>query len=303
MGRWLTILALLICLIIPRPVQAQTDVTIQTLVVELWPEYDQPSVLVIYRITLSPQVKLPAELTLRLPRSAKAPSAVAEQTANGLFNINYTAAGEDGDWLLYSLTTTLPQLQIEYYDPALTINGGTRSFSYRWPGDYTVQDLTIKVQQPRTATGMSLEPSTGTSGPGADGLTYFNVPVGNVSSGGTFTLDISYTKNDDLLTQPQTFEGVTPAAPVDGSTPGRVTFNEVIPWVLGVLGLGLIGVGVIWYIRTGKQPASASVRPKRISVELAVAPAHDGGIFCHQCGKRAGPGDVFCRSCGAKLRK
>lgn len=303
MGRWLTILALLICLIIPRSVQAQTDVTIQSLAVEIWPEYDQPSVLVIYRITLSPQVKLPAELTLRIPRSAEAPTAVAEQTANGLFNINYTAAGEDGDWLLFSFTTTLPQIQMEYYDPALANDGGARNYSYRWPGDYTVQDLTIKVQQPRTATGMSLEPSTGTSGPGADGLTYFNVPVGNVSSGGTFKLDIAYTKNDDSLTQPQTFEAVTPAAPVDRSTPGRVTFNEVIPWVLGVLGLGLIGVGVIWYIRTGKQPASSSALQKRVSVESAAAPGIGVGIFCHQCGKRAGPGDVFCRACGAKLRK
>jgi len=303
MGRWLTILALLICVIIPRPVQAQTDVTIQTLAVEIWPEYDQPSVLVIYRITLSPQVKLPAELTLRIPRSAKAPSAVAEQTANGLFNLNFTAAGEDGDWLLFSFTTTLPQLQMEYYDPGLTNAGGERSYSYRWPGDYTVQDLSIKVQQPPTATAMSLEPSTGTSGPGADGLTYFNVPVGNVASGGTFKLDITYTKTDDLLTQPQTFEAVTPAAPVNASTPGRVTFNEVIPWVLGVLGLGLIGVGVIWYIRTGKQPANASPRPKRASAEPAAAPTQGEGIFCHQCGKRAGPGDVFCRACGAKLRK
>jgi hypothetical protein len=308
MRRRLIILALLISLFFPRPVQAQSNITIQTLDVEIWPEYDKPSVLVIYRITLSPQVKLPAEMVLRVPRTGGTVSAVAEQTANGLFNISYTDAGTDGDWQMYKFTTTLPQLQLEYYDANLSKNGSTRSYSYRWPGDYPVQTLTVKVQQPRTASNMTLQPSTGTSAQAADGLTYFNVPVGNVDAGGTFKLDLKYEKSDDLLTQPQTFEAVTPAAPVNQATPGRVTFNEVIPWALGGLGLLLIAIGVVWYVRTGRQPASAGEKRHKRAIEVAPPGRVEkngtaGATFCHQCGKRAGEGDVFCRACGAKLRR
>ncbi len=305
MRRWLTVLLLMLCLLSPRPAQAQSDVIIQTLEVEIWPEYDRPSVLVIYRITLSSQVKLPAEMTLRVPTAAGAPNAIAEQTANGLFTLNYSNSGTDGAWTRYTFTTTLPQLQVEYYDPSLNKDGDTRSYSFAWPGDYQVQNLSIKVQQPRTASSMRLEPSTGTSGPAADGLTYFNVPVGNVDAGGSFKLNVSYQKSDDLLTQPQTFESVTPAAPVDQSTPGRVNPNEVLPWVLGGLGTLLIGIGVIWYIRTGRQAAPAAPRRRRAAAEAPPQPAGGGGeaVFCHQCGKRAGPGDLFCRSCGARLRR
>ena len=304
MRRWFILLALLVSLFAPRPIQAQANITIQTLDVEIWPEYDQPSVLVIYRITLASDVKLPAVMTLRVPKAAGAPTAIAEQTATGLFNVNVTQAGEDGDFLLYQFTTTLPQLQMEYYDPSLAKNGSARSYSFRWPGDYPVQSMTVNVQQPRTATNMRLSPNTGTSAPGGDGLVYFTVPVGNVAGGNTFKLDLSYDKSDDLLTQPQTFEAVTPVAPVDQTTPGRVNFNEIIPWFLGGLGALLIAVGVIWYVRTGRQPATpASSRPRRRSAAVAPQAAPGEDVFCHQCGKRASAGDVFCRACGTKLRR
>jgi hypothetical protein len=306
MRRWFIILAILICLSTPRPIQAQSSITIQTLDVEIWPEYDQPSVLVIYRITLSPDVKLPADMALRVPKTAGAPTAIAEQTATGLFNVNFSQAGEDGDFTIYSFTTTLPQLQMEYYDPSLVKNGSARSYSFRWPGDYPVQAMTVKVQQPRTATNMRLTPNTGTSAPGSDGLIYFNIPVGNVAGGDTFKIDLTYDKSDDLLTQPQTFESVTPAAPVDQATAGRISLNEVIPWLLGGLGILLIAVGVFWYVRTGRQPAvSPSDRHRRRAASASAQPVETAGgaVFCHQCGKRAASGDVFCRACGTRLRK
>ena len=48
-------------------VGAQNDITFAGLEIDLWPEYDRPDMLVIYRITLDNSVKLPAQLTLRIP--------------------------------------------------------------------------------------------------------------------------------------------------------------------------------------------------------------------------------------------
>jgi hypothetical protein len=306
MRRWLAILAILISLILfsLQPGYAQSNISIQTLQVELWPEYDQPGVLVIYRITLDPQVKLPSDITLRIPKSVQTPHALAEQTANGLFNVNYTPIDIDDNWTGLKFTTTLPQVQLEYYDPTLVKKGSTHTFTFHWPGDYAVQDMTIRVQQPRTATNMQVQPNTGYSGPGNDGLTYFTIPVGSVDSGGTFKLDFSYDKSDDTLTQPATFESVTPAAPLDQTTLGRVSFSEVIPWTLGGVGFILIFAGVVWYIRSGRQPDAQDRRRRRSSQAAAyVEPTANDLVFCHQCGKRSNPGDVYCRSCGTKLHK
>ena len=331
MRRWIAVLAFIASLWMPSTVQAhavdqaQNPVTIQALEIDLWPEYDRPGVLIIYRLTLASTVKLPAELTLRLPSAVGQPSAVAEQTDNGLFNIQFTNAGKDGNFELIRFTTTLPQLQIEYYDPGLKIDGSNRSFSYQWAGDYPVQDMQIKVQQPRTASGLKVEPKTGTAATESDGLVYLSVPVGKVNGGDTFQLNISYQKSDDTLTQPAAFEQVTP---VGASAPGasaQLTLDQVLPWLLGGLGLILIGGGVFWYLRTGREQApSAPHRHSRAGQAAGqkankVLPNRDvllnlqdqanppapskEGVFCHQCGKKSGPADVFCRSCGTKLRK
>lgn len=304
MRRWLFLGLLVASLFAPVAVhaQAQTPVAIQSLEVDVWPEYDQHNVLIIYRITLSSQVKLPADLTLRIPVSAGAPSAVAEQTANGLFNLQYTVTGRDVNWQLIHFTTTLPQLQVEYYDPNLTKNSTLHSFTFQWPGDYSIQQMTVKVQQPRTASQMKLEPNTGASTQGEDGLTYFNVPVGKVDGGQTFQLSLSYQKADDTLTQSSAFSAVTPVGP---SVPGasvQATLTQILPWLLAGLGVLMIAGGILWYFRTGRQPAEVPVR--RHARSAAAAPsAGDAAVFCHQCGKKAASGDVFCRSCGTRLRR
>ena len=308
MRRWFAVIAFLVSLFVPVSVQAkpaqpaQTQISIQTLEVDIWPEYDRPGVLVIYRVNLAADVKLPADLTIRLPVAAGQPSAVAEQTANGLFNVQYTNTGRDGNWQLVNFTTTLPQLQIEYYDPGLKKDGDKHSFAFNWPGDYPVADMQVKVQQPRTASQMTLGPKTGTSSTASDGLTYFDVPVGKVSGGETFQLNLTYQKADDTLTQSAAFEQVTPIAPTNNGTPGPFNMNQILPWLLGGVGLLLVGGGIVWYLRGGDSRNQPPVRRHNRAAPSIEKESGDD-IFCHQCGKKAGSADVFCRSCGTKLRK
>jgi hypothetical protein len=56
---------------------AQEPVSLSTFNVALWPEYDQPTLLVIYKGQIAPQVSLPAEITFRIPSQAGKPFAVA----------------------------------------------------------------------------------------------------------------------------------------------------------------------------------------------------------------------------------
>jgi hypothetical protein len=308
MRRWLAVLVFLASFVSPVAVhaqaapQTQNPVTIQSLEVDLWPEYDQPKVLVIYRMTLASTVKLPAEITVRLPVAAGNPSAVAEQTANGLFNLQYTTADRDANWQMFRFTTTLPQLQIEYYDPNLVKKSTLHSYTYQWPGDYAVAQMSVKVQQPRTASQMKLEPNMGTSSLGNDGLTYFEVPVGKVDGSQTFQLSISYQKSDEILSNSAAFSSVTPVGPTTPGAGASASLNQWLPWALASLGLLMIGGGVWWYLRTGRQ--STANGPRRHARGAPPAPANgDAAIFCHQCGKKAAGGDVFCRVCGARLRR
>jgi hypothetical protein len=292
----------------PAAVQSQGQVSFASVRVEIWPEYDQPSVLVIYNITLSPQVSLPATVGLRIPASAGRPHAVAMQDPAGLYNLNYEpfAAGE---WIEVRFTTPVPDVHIEYYDPDLRKSGERRDFVYRWPGDFAVENLSLRVQQPGNATQMGFRPSMGSGSIAEDGLVYYSYLAGSVSSGTQVDLEIWYEKPDDTLTSPEQFQPVQPAAPVDAGTAGRVTLDQVLPWAIGGLGVLLIVAGLAYYWQTGRASAQTAKRAgrhhrrsRREPPPTAVGAAEEG-VFCHQCGKRAAVSDVFCRTCGKKLRQ
>lgn len=297
----------LVCLALANPVQAgvstQSEITLSTLEVDLWPEYDRPSVLVIYHITLPSSISLPVELKLRMPTEAGDPNAVAVKEADGsLYSLTFTRAVNGGAWSTVTFTATMPEIQVEYYDPRLVRKGNARSFEYTWPGDYSIEALTIQVQQPLGAEAMRTTPSLGTGVTGEDGLVYYTTQAGSLAAGQTFDFTLDYEKTTDALTA----EGlqVEPSTPVSSITSSQRTLMLILPWILGGLGVILIVGGIWWYLRSGigKDAEPTPRRRRRFVISQEDDAIPEGHIYCHHCGNRATPNDRFCRACGTRMR-
>lgn len=290
---------------LPRAAVAQDVTTLSELEVDLWPEFDQPSMLVIYRITLPPEGSFPLDVELRIPTAAGAPNAVAARQANGtLLNLEYDVS-PGSEWSQISFTATTPEVQIEYYDPRLEKDGDNRHFEYRWPGDYAVDNFSIQVQQPSGASNMRISPSFGAGETRSDGLVYYTSEIGSVSLGQALGIAIDYQKESDELSAPSV--PVEPSGPLGDSTDGYLTRLPALPWFVGGMGLLLIAGGAFWYWRSGKEPFRSATKPtprrRKSASQGEVVGAEDQHIYCHQCGKRALPGDRYCRVCGTLLRK
>jgi hypothetical protein len=299
----LFILILLVLFSLPAVVDAQGTIELSSLEVDLWPEYDRPSMLVIYHATLPPEVDLPAEVTFRIPARAGNPNAVAIRQPDGsLISVAYDRQ-VDGKWGQISFTATSPQVQLEYYD-SLTIQDEQRHFEYVWPGDYAVENLVIQAQQPFGARDVIFSPGMSISNTGQDGLVYYSTQVGSIEAGNTLTIAMDYNKPDNNLSVEQLQFEVQPSAPLPPDTTGSTDWLRYLPWVLGILGITLIAGGGYWYLRQSKeqQPQAPRRRRRQASPADSEASGVDKGIYCHQCGKRAGPTDRFCRSCGTRLR-
>jgi hypothetical protein len=297
------VLFIISLLVIPSLGRAQNQVGLSALEVDIWPEYDRPGVLIIYRITLSPDVNLPIDLALNIPSGAGDPNAVAvKETGGGLFNIAFTREA-NGDWSKISFTATMPDIQVEYYDPNLVKEGKHRHFEFSWQGDYSVDALSIQVQQPVGAKDMVIKPSLGNGVAGQDSLIYYNSQVGSLTSGQTFTLTLDYDKDSDALSA-ENLE-IKPSAPFTKLSAPQRNLMTVLPWILGSLGIVLICGGTLWYWQSGKgkfgikTPTTRKKTPRMV----AATPANreEGFIYCQNCGKRALPNDRFCRVCGTKL--
>lgn len=301
MRRWSAILLLFVLLFsMAGSAQAQAAVEFESMTTMLWPEYDRPEMLVIYRITLSAATRLPAQVDLRIPNAAGEPYNVAVEEDDGqLYTLNYTSA-QDGDWLVLSVTTPNPKLQVEYYDPGLTVTGDRREYEFRWAGDAAINNLTVQVQQPKTATNLQVAPDMGTWDTGPDGLRYYTENVGSVPAGTPVSIKINYTKSDDVLSVPDQ-AALQPSQPIGPST-SQLQMQEALPFVIGGVGVALIVGGGLWFWLISRKRQVEPTRARHASSSRSPAGEEGGDTYCHQCGKRASKDDVFCRTCGTRLR-
>jgi hypothetical protein len=284
--------------------RAQKSIAFSHIEIDLWPEFDQPSMLVIYRMTLKPTVSLPFEVRFRIPSNAGQPNAVAgQQPDRTLINIPFTQELQgDWNWIVFQATT--PDLQIEYYDPDLIIDGNLRHYEYTWMGDYEVDALNIEVQQPAGASKMEIIPELTNQEVGTDGLNYYHIEVGSLVEDQQFQISIDYLKDNEVLS----FENlpIEPSEPLDGKVSGKMSINTALPYFLGLLGIALLVGGGIWYWRSGQKPIKFKTKDHQEKIQLQRKVddiEEDEFIYCHRCGKRASFGDRFCRSCGTELKK
>ncbi len=300
------------------PMQTQSPaVTLSELRIELWPEYDRPSMLVQIIGTLDPSVALPAEVLVRVPAASGGPLAVATRSSAGaLINAPYTTTVSN-DQILVTLRADTADFHVEYYDPGLAITGTARSFAFLWNTDYAVASAGIRVQAPVDSSQLTADPPLISAGPGDFGLNYYTASLGSLTAGQQVSLRLTYSKSTSTLSASTVAASSTQPASAPAATPGLTLAS---PWLWGGVGAGLVVFGVaVWALgrmRTSQEEArrqySRRRRPVRPSMARRADPAPpplgpsapgEPAGFCTECGQRLRAGDRFCRSCGTPARE
>ncbi len=249
---WISLL-LLALVWLPAPVgQAQSEATqLTSLMVELWPEYDRPEVLVIYRVELSPNTPLPAQLSFRLPGYIKTMHAVAIEQNGNLIDVSPDTIElrHEGDDLILSFPSPSAKFQFEYYDPSLLSRQDlTRQLAYEFLAPYDIEMTNFEVQEPFQAEDFLLTPAASDTFIGNNGLKYNRVDVAGLASGETFELSATY-KRSTTTVSAEALKGAAPAVElvVDSEAPAGAT-NQTWGYVLLGLGLALLlGAVAYWW--------------------------------------------------------
>lgn len=300
------LLLLLALLLIPLQASAQSPVPLGRVEVALWPEYDQQAMLVIYRVTLPAATTLPATVVLPIPARVGVPTAVAQQAPDGaLILASYTSAAVDGDWARLTVQADSAVLQIEYYDP-LTIEGAARSYDFVWPAGYALSELAYEILQPVGASGMQIDPAAASDRVGSNGLTFSSGSLGAQDGSAEARIRLGYSKTDAALSvdSAPVQAGDLPAIGAAQPTGVPASLTSLAPWLIGGLGLALLAVGALLFLRSrnaDRQTGRPRHRPAR-EAEVREGSIDASAVFCHSCGTPAGVADAFCRKCGTRLR-
>jgi hypothetical protein len=275
---------------------AQTVPQLEQLQIDLWPEFDRPDMLVIYRGTLPPEAPLPATVTLRLPQGVEAPHAVAYVDSTGnLFDATHSATTTE-DGVTVTLETLSPNFQLEFYD-ALTRDGDQRSYTLVWPGDYAVNQLNIVLLPPPGATQIQTEPALSFVQQESGVSTYVGT-LGGRAENQTARISVNYRGGTAGVAG-------TLAQSSDGDSRNYALIAGAIVVVL-VLVIG----SVVWYTRQQReQPKTVSRRQRRTARRRqretrTVATQNDPSQsrYCTHCGRALRADDRFCGNCGTPVK-
>jgi hypothetical protein len=321
----ISIVILILSTILSALVQAQTSLaTFEEIVVELWPEYDRPAVLVIYRATLSDATPLPATVTFRLPAYIDGLHAIAVERNGGLFNLSPENIQEsrEGDSLFLTLTTESPNLHLEYYDDQiLSIDGQNRQINYNFQATNPLEIARFQLQVPLESEGFSVTPAPNNSFTDNNGFNYQIVETAGLAEGDAVDIEASYSRATtepslELLPAPAP-QAVSDIQVVTDESPSGLDFQ---------LGYLLIGAGVLlllatggyWWWSTHRATAEGSLpvsrgpvpkptaRGKRSGSQKSrrqkAAAASQQASYCYQCGTALRPDANFCHVCGAERR-
>jgi len=293
---------------------AQGATNLAGLTIKLWPEYDDPRLLVI----IDGQLAEPgSQIRLPLPDDAQL-NAVATSDGSGrlLKNDFSEEKAADGTRLLI-MTPANPLFRVEYYTP-IPANGEERVIDFELPAGYLDSEQTsIEILIPPGSKDVTLDPPTDESGPTQDEAHLFQRPVGPIKDQ-AISQKVVYKNPGGALTVPENPSPPSNAAQSNATSnsqaqPPAVNKQGLSPWLIGLAAAATLlivgGAMGLWFTRERDAvpavvPATSSARRKQRRQHKGIA-ATQGNLdkFCRKCGREFGLDDRFCRYCGEPRQK
>jgi hypothetical protein len=265
---------------------------IDVLDIEIWPDYDKASVLVLLTGTLPGDTRLPASVSLPLPEAAQLNAVARIDRKDGNMKDDIFSS-TDPPGMLTFITPDL-RFRVEYYLP-YTVNINQRSFEYTWLAAISVNNFQLRVQRPTAASTLNTEPATANIARSGDGFDYHTFPARAVPAGQPFSLQVDYKMTTTQLSAtslpPSNTSMQTPALPATPST------GTGINWALAaVITGGLIIIAALIWQFAFRRPSANISGPVDARVEK-----QSRANFCRNCGEPIDEDDRFCSGCGSEL--
>ena len=270
---------------------------------QVWPEYDQPSVLVITSGTLAEGTAFPQQIRLPIPANATIHAVAYPEASGNLLSLAWTSEPDaEGQTVVFDLDQ--PRFVVEYYADILS-PPSSRSFDLTLVAPYEAQQASLALRQPSRSSDLQTTPAMVAGGMDALGNPTYTLEMGAQTAGQSTPLQVSYTKAD---AQPSV-SSAPPATAVVEDTSSEAAW---LPWVAGVAAAVLAGALTFYLVQRRRASAGSRQARRRDARKQGAPPVRQPSNgpatgaavtkFCVQCGQKFEANDKFCRSCGAPRR-
>jgi len=295
------------------------DLAMARLRLSIWPEYDDPRVLIMLRGEMTPRQAFPASITLPIPKGAEIIGAgmVSEQNEL-LLHPHQVEPGNIQDTL--QLNLPVPRFFVEFYYNPFTTSGPEKRFVYPAPTTYPIELFKVDIQQPLKATAFTLDPAPMERTTDNQGFTYHQFTYRDVGKGQSQVFTIAYTKT-----------ATTPSVAKQQPTPqptekARARSDNTLVVLSIFAGAILLFAGCAWLMQRSQRQHMPTTTPPALPVSMSdtllallredILPQETEATdvppmppqtrvinFCANCGRKLLPDDRFCSGCGKPIKR
>ncbi len=295
MRRTLLFSLLLLVLFLPPLVFAQGPERIAGLNVSVWPEYDEPGVLVIMDGEFADKAGFPREVAFLIPADARVNATAYSDGKGNYLNTDPWKTQDAGNGLarlLFNLPA--PAFHLEYYYNPLQ-GAPNKTMDFGFTAAHAIDKVQVEVQEPLKSSNFKTNPVAIMQTTRGHEFKYHVLQFPALAAGQTLKVQVSYTRSDPnpsvaYIAPPQT-QGEPSAAASSN--------NLILPIALAATGLALATLGFFaWRARRAQEEASGEPMPRPRRKKKP----HAAAAFCHECGNALSAEDVFCSKCGARKK-
>jgi hypothetical protein len=176
--------------------QAGDDLTIGRMKIAIWPEYDDPGVLVIYDGRFADSSRFPLKTSFFLPKDAVISDACSLSPRGQHFCQLYetVSRGEFNEVLLF---LPFPNFYLSFHTYPNNDKTDNRAFTYHIRTNHKIEKLEMDIQQPLRSTLFTINPASEDASISKD-FNHFKYTYSPVSSGENRLFNIAYSKKDRL---------------------------------------------------------------------------------------------------------
>lgn len=290
---WRVLLGLLILATaaVPPARAESASLALKNIKVSVWPEYDEPKVLVTYEGEFG-GATFPQEVQFRLPAGAEAAQVCALKKPADEHICQLYQIKPEGDGLLLTYTLPIPTFFVEFYYYPLQ-GAGPRDIDFSFRPLYPVESLELEVQEPLRAAEFRLAPPSSTVSSDGQGFRYYHYQYSNLPSEQPVQVKIAYSKADANPSVAKRQPG--------GAAPGGLGYGLGLPLALGgAVVLAVLAAWVLGHRARGRVSVPQAAPAWR---GAGTGPEKKAGVFCTQCGQALRREDNFCPRCGRKARR
>lgn len=226
---------------------AEDGLSIGRMRVSVWPEYDDPGVLVIYDGRFIDNSQFPTKTSFFIPKGAVISDVCSLSPEGQHYCQLYEVVEGEGDRDRALMSLPFSNFYLSFHTEALDLTSENRAVEFSILANHPIENIEIDIQQPLRSSAFKIDPADGDQSE-KKGFNHFKYEMKNIAKGEELLFKIDYTKADTKPSVDIKYGTMASNSRIWGSPYDRQRNAKTLIYIIFGTGVAAAVAGLSWIV-------------------------------------------------------